>query len=282
MTNIRIQVEVTTRCNHNCLYCPRHLIPKTRSLGDIKPKMRNLLLSKFSEIDDQYNPLISLSGLGEPTLYPDLIDFIREIKSINGLRVRINTNACLLHKIGSEIISSQLVDLMGLSLGLPTRELYRKYTRTDDFPVASRNIISFLKEKGNRKPSCDIRFIKISEAAPYMEESRKYWKQRLNQNDRLSFAELSNWGGLVNEPQLYPRNKPCRYQQDLAGKHLTINKEGDVSFCCFGITVPSSHPLIIGNIRKHSINELLVIAKQRAPELIGSPVCEKCNTDMPS
>lgn len=280
MTNIRIQVEVTTRCNHNCLYCPRHIIPETRTWGDITPEMSDLLISRISEIDDEYNPLFSISGFGETTLYPKLMDFIYEIKSVKKSRIRLNTNASSLHKIGHEIISSQLIDLMGLSLNLPTEELHKKYTRTNDFAIVSRNIIDFLEEKGNRKPASEVRLIKIPESMPYLEESTEYWKQHLNKNDRVSLSKLLNWGGLVGEHLQKPRNNSCRYQRDLAGKHLSINKEGYASVCCFGIAVNHTHPFIIGNIKEHSINDLLMMAKKRAPELIGSSVCENCNNDM--
>ena len=282
MSEIRIQVEVTTRCNHNCLYCPRYIIPETRTLGDITREMRGLLVFRLSEIDEKYIPTISISGFGEVTLYPELMDFIREIKSARNPIIRLNTNAALLHTIGSEIIDSQLVDYLSLSLSPPTEKLYEKYQGKNDFAVASRNMEAFLKEKGNRKPSTDIRFIDIPEAAPYLAKTMNYWKKHVNRNDWVSKAKLANWGGLIGEPLKTKRSNPCRYQHSFVGKHLSINKEGYVSVCCFGVAVSHTHPFVIGNIKEHSINELLELAKLRAPKLIGSKACENCNTDMSS
>ena len=280
MSDIRIQVEVTTRCNHNCVYCPRYVIPETRTLGDITPEMRDLLVSRIAEIDEKYTPTISISGLGEVTLYPDLMGFIREIKSARNPVIRFNTNARYLHKVGSEIIDSQLVDYLSLSLSLPTEKLYEKYQGKNDFDVASRNMLNFLKEKGTRKPNTDVRFIDVPESSPHLEKAMKNWRRHVNKNDWVSKATLANWGGLVGEPLENKRNNPCRYQDKLLGKHLSINKEGYVGVCCFAVAVSPTHPFIIGNIKDYSINELIELAKPRALELIGSPTCENCITDI--
>ena len=280
MSKLRIQLEVTTRCNHKCSYCPRRiLVPETRSLGDITPEMSDLLVSRISEIDKSHDLMVSISGLGEPTLYHNLMEIIRKIKSARNPVIRLNTNASFLHKVGSDIISSNCVDRIAVCPNLPTKELYEKHTGSTDFTTVYRNIAEFLKEKGTRKPVTEIYVIKMPESMPHLEENAEHWKNHLNRNDMVSTAELSNWIGLVGEPQV-PRTTLCRFQKDLLGKRLTINKEGYAGVCGFSIAVNKTHPLIVGNIKEHSIEELFKLAGVRATQLIGSRVCEKCNTDV--
>lgn len=236
-------------------------------------------MSRISELSKTKKILVSVSGLGEPTLYPELMDFLREIRSSSNAVIRLNTNASFLHLVGSNIISSNLVDRLTVSLNLPTEELYEKHTGSTDFSTACKNIEDFLKAKGTQSPSTEIYLIKTPETAPHLEESISHWNKRLNLNDSVSIAELSNWNGLVGEPQV-PRITPCRFQTSLAGKRLTIDKDGYAGVCCFSIAFNQKHPLIVGNIRDHSIEELLKFAERRVYSLIGSRVCEGCNNDV--
>ena len=272
---IIIQLEFTTLCNHSCTFCPRYLIEKTRPLGDISPEMSDLLVDRLAEITDKYDLLLSVSGFGEPTLYPGFIDLICRLKSASNASIRLNTNISLLHKYGEKIVSSKCVDHLTLSLNLPNEELYRKHTGQDDYEIAKKSMVAFLLEKRSRKPSTNIRLIKMPDTRPYIDEAREYWEKHLNKNDRVSVAELANWGGLIGVPQ--PQVGTCRYLTRQAGKHLTIDMEGHTSICCFTIAYNHDHPLFVGNIKDHSIDDLLRLAKQRASEINVSMICRDCD-----
>ena len=272
--DIIIQIEPTTRCNHNCSYCPRYAIPDSRTFGDITPKMSDLLVKRFKETPREYNTLVSVSGFGEPTLYPDLIDWICRIKTASRAFIRLNTNASLLDQVGSKIISSGCVDQLTLSLNLPSEELHKKHTGSEDYILCKRNIINFLHEKQARKPASDLRFIRIPDVT-LRNNLKLYWSQHLNKNDQISVSSLANWGGLVGKKHTWSGS--CRYLQHNPGKHLSIDKDGYASICCFSVAFEHTHPLVVGNIRDHTIDELLTLAKLKAPELLNSSVCRGCN-----
>lgn len=274
-----IQLEFTTHCNHDCVYCPRYLIGKTRPLGDIAPEMADLLVERLGTIKDKYNLTLSVSGFGEPDLYPEFIELIYRLKAASKASMRLNTNASLLHRYRHTLIISKHVDHITLSLNLPNEELYRKYTGQDSYEAVKNNIAAFLREKGSRKPAADIRLIKMPDTLPYIDEAREYWEKHLNKNDRVSVAELANWGGLIGVPK--PQMGTCRYLTRQAGKHLTIDMEGHASICCFTIAYSHTHPLFVGNIKDHSIDELLRLARIRAGEIDVSMVCKDCDTRRP-
>ena len=63
--NSDMRFEITTKCNYNCIICPRDKLTRkieTMSLGLFKE-----LLDKIMSETDQYNT-ISFPGLGEPLL----------------------------------------------------------------------------------------------------------------------------------------------------------------------------------------------------------------------
>jgi len=93
-----IQVEVSTRCNAACIYCPQPLIHHKQNMG----------ITLFKQLIPYlgYTRLVYLQGWGEPLLNPDIFDMIRRCKS-KGKRVGFTTNGMLL--TGETI--SRLVDL---------------------------------------------------------------------------------------------------------------------------------------------------------------------------
>ncbi len=274
MARLTFQVEVTTRCNGDCTFCPRDVIPSNRALGDLTPEMADLLVQRLAELGPRSSPLVSFSGFGEPTVYPGLVELMCRVKSTCRTSIRLNTNAILLDEIGDLIISSECVDQLVLSLNLPTEELYRKYKRVDNFLPVRDSIIRFLREKGARKPATDLRLIRIPEAVPFLDEAREFWRGHFNKNDRISLPQLANWGGLIGVPGR-SRRRRCRYLQT-AGRHLSIDKDGYASICCFSVAFNHEHPLMVGNIEDHSLRELLSRARQRASSFDLS-LCKDCN-----
>ena len=71
-----IQIEVTTKCNASCVYCPHYLCRSNWIKRDIP-----FDVMKFIEPALPTTGLVYLQGWGEPLLYPDLwkmIDFLKK------------------------------------------------------------------------------------------------------------------------------------------------------------------------------------------------------------
>ena len=94
-----VQVDLTNKCNLNCVYCYN----KKNSLGkkDLSDKKYKLLIKKIIK---ELNPVyVSFSG-GEPLLKANLFfELARELKKKN-IKVHLNTNSLLLtEKIAKEL-----------------------------------------------------------------------------------------------------------------------------------------------------------------------------------
>lgn len=98
-------------CNYDCFYCHnRSLIDG--SYEEISPKnVKEFLLKRVGQLDG-----IVITG-GEPTLQPDLIAYIQEIKA-QGYKVKLDTNGSSPHVI-EKLIESELCDYYAVDYKAP-------------------------------------------------------------------------------------------------------------------------------------------------------------------
>ncbi|MDD5397557.1 MAG: radical SAM/SPASM domain-containing protein [Dehalococcoidia bacterium] len=86
-----IQVEVSTRCQLRCRFCPRTLLKDRWVSLDINREWFTQILPYVRNAE-----LVHLQGWGEPLLHPDIWNMARAIKERGG-RVSLTTNGVLLN-----------------------------------------------------------------------------------------------------------------------------------------------------------------------------------------
>lgn len=104
-----IHIEVTTRCNLNCMQCARR-----GDFAEMVDLNRDMALNDFRIILDQFPYLetAAFSGLGDPMLYPHIFEAIEAAKR-RGLNVFLSTNGVLLRDqaIVERLVASGVNDL---------------------------------------------------------------------------------------------------------------------------------------------------------------------------
>jgi len=105
----RLVIKPTLRCNANCFGCTSR-----RELHRSLKKERQLSLEQWKTILQEAASLglkyLHISG-GEPTLYPQLMDLIKEGKRLD-LRVRINSNGSrITRKLATELLEAGLDEI---------------------------------------------------------------------------------------------------------------------------------------------------------------------------
>lgn len=131
-------VVFTAGCNMNCWYCHNH----------------NLINEQKGEIDEQYvlDFLVErknfLDGVvvtgGEPTLQPDLENFITKIKQM-GLKVKLDTNGTNLEVVKS-LVNKNLLDYIAMDIKAPI-EKYNVITTVPDLKEIEKSI-NYIKNCG--------------------------------------------------------------------------------------------------------------------------------------
>ena len=106
-----LQVEVTSACNLRCAMClVRYRPPVNKLAGAMPLAMVRGLLDDLPDLRQ-----LTLQGLGEPLLAPDLLALVRYAKQ-RGVRVGFNSNATLLNRRrAAELVDSGL-DWLHVSL----------------------------------------------------------------------------------------------------------------------------------------------------------------------
>ncbi|MBD3309305.1 radical SAM protein [candidate division KSB3 bacterium] len=121
---IHIQLEPTTYCNLNCTMCGRSQHFQTST---------HMRVPDFERILHQIQPRkITLSGVGEPFMNPDLLDMIRLAKAA-GASINTTTNCTLLTPARCEQIVRSGLDLIKISIDGAKADTYQRIRGEDKF-----------------------------------------------------------------------------------------------------------------------------------------------------
>jgi radical SAM protein with 4Fe4S-binding SPASM domain len=152
-----VQVEVTGACNLRCRMClVRYRPPLDRATA-------SLGLPAFREIVDALPALskITVQGLGEPLLAPDLFAMI-EYAAARGIRVGFNTNGTLLTRGTAERLVDAGLDWLHVSMDGATAETYEAIRDGASFEKVCRNVAglaALLRERAAARPTVMLVFV---------------------------------------------------------------------------------------------------------------------------
>jgi radical SAM protein with 4Fe4S-binding SPASM domain len=152
-----LQLEITGACNLACRMCLVRYRPK---LGRHSGAM---CFHTFKELVDAVPELerLTLQGLGEPLLAPDLFRML-EYASGRGIRMGFNTNGTFLTPEASERLVRLGVDWLHISLDGASAETYEGIRDGSDFARVCENIQSLVAVKrrlGAERPTLQLVFV---------------------------------------------------------------------------------------------------------------------------
>ena len=140
---VHAQIELTTLCNYNCKSCPR--------LAVLNNKFKNMPFDQFKKIVEQINPLkITLSGLGEPLLHPDIFKILSYLNH-KKIFVRLTTNGSLITELTAKKLIALKLGLLNVSIDAATQSTYGKVRNNKSLDTVKQNILKLneLKKESN-------------------------------------------------------------------------------------------------------------------------------------
>lgn len=131
------ELEITSVCNANCIFCPREQIPSPHHMSSTTwTQVLNRL--KESQIH-----AVKLAGFGEPTLHPNFEDILSDLCRYQ-FEVRLNTNLSVIHNLDMEYILSNCNEVIA-SIHSLEPDLYKKLVGRDFIEQVRYNLSELIR-----------------------------------------------------------------------------------------------------------------------------------------
>ena len=123
-----LDIELAAHCNLRCLFCPTGLLANGRAAEFMAPEVHSRIVEQCAE----HGAALRYVGWGEPTLHPDIVDFIARANR-SGLLTHLNTNASkLTPELATRLVQAGLTSIKFSFQGVD-RETYAEMRQTDFF-----------------------------------------------------------------------------------------------------------------------------------------------------
>ena len=252
---LHLNIELSSKCNMWCRGCPRHT--RARAAGDMDFGLYKKIIDEGIINGEQRLQAVAPEWLGEPFLYPQIIDAIRYAKDKGVLDARINTNGTLIEEsMAKRIISESGLDRIIFSLDAINEETYKSFKpgakRKNYFKAVNENIDKFieLKEKiGTKKPIVYVQMIYREETRDELVNFLLYWH---NKSDFVRIALYQSSDGNPDD-----RNRALQAPETIfpcpqLWQRMAIAWDGIVSPCVGdnGTREP------LGNVKEKSVYDM--------------------------
>lgn len=240
-----LRLEVTTKCNYNCIICPREEL--TRKKETMSFELFKYIFDKINSETAQYDTL-TFPGLGEPLLDNTLDDKIIHAKK-HGYTVLMLTNGSLLTVDRFKRLEDIGLDSVRVSIYGDSPESYNMVHRTknaDSFHRVKENLteISRIKEHTSLLITYNVvDGCNDSALASWIE----YWKDKV---DLLEVWRPHNWVNARSYRSVQQeKQKTCGRPWKTP---LQIQVDGTVNMCCFDF----DGKLLLGDLKTQTLEEI--------------------------
>lgn len=269
-----VRFEVTTKCNYNCIICPREKLtrkPETMSYNTFQ-----FLLDKLINESSQFNT-IAFPGMGEPLLDESFDEKIIYAKR-NGFAVLILTNGSLLTVERFKKLEGMGVDSIRVSMYGDTPESYNLVHGVKNsgfFERVKDNITKISEIKKQTRLLLTYNIVKNANDSS-IESWIEYWKDR---SDLLEVWNPHNW--VNGRGYRYVQKEKLKTCGRPFNTPLQVQVDGTVNMCCFDY----NGELLLGDLKKQSLREIFdseaykkILKHHTSGDFNGSGlICENCD-----
>ena len=200
---IRLQVEVTNRCNINCIMCSRH--ENKLTLGDISPS----LYDKISDLSSHAQETI-LFGYGEPLVSRAFYDLLPRLRSS---RFGFFTNGLIMTpRLLERICSATKSKLSSLVFSIDggTRETYNRIREKSDFDKVLENLAAIKEYRDSKKMDFELRIANVAMLDNIRELPELYERMDKIGVDSLFVNQLVVWDEVFRDQSLFYHPEECQ------------------------------------------------------------------------
>ncbi|GAG53927.1 unnamed protein product, partial [marine sediment metagenome] len=242
---IHLDIELTTRCNYDCIMCPRTYL----NLENIDLPFETVM-EVIDEFMDKGGSSIKFVYLGEATLYKYLVDVILYAKQRGIIETILATNGSLLtEELSANLIKAGL-DWLTFSIDSCKPEIYKQIRVNGNLNIVVKNVKNFYrirKELNSKKPKIVIQCIRMDLNKDEIDsgEYKRFWEDYTdNISIRISKLEAyDNTEILPEAPDFFCVSPFIR---------LTVRADGKIVLCCG----ERRDNKILGDIKENTIEEI--------------------------
>jgi len=264
-----VEIEITNRCNLKCNFCPRE-----RRRAEERDMEMGLFREIVGELDEYDDVRVTLSGLGEPLLHPELPAMVRAAKEAGVFGVHVETNGVLMEGKSLDELLDAGPDAVSVSLDADSAGTFESLKGADAFERVKGNLEKLMSlAKEGAGPVVCASMVKLAENEGEMEsfydrwESLGCWPVIRGYND---FAgQLPQRNPL---PMRLAERIPCRKLDD----EMVITADGRVPYCSQDFECGE----VVGEARvaeAWNSDKMWRLRREHQKREYGSfPLCERC------
>ena len=240
-----IRFETTTKCNYNCIICPRDKL--TRKVETMPLQRFKDLFDKILTETSQYDT-VTFSGFGEPLLDSTLDEKIKHVRS-HGFDVLILSNASLLTVARFKTLEELGVKSIRISIYGMSPAVYSGVHGVSNPKLFSKLMENLVEMASIREKTEILLTYNIVEGVNSSETDSwiEFWKDRV---DLVEVWRPHNWVDgrdyrIVQQEKLKTCGRPW-------ATPLQIQVDGTVNMCCFDF----NGQLLLGDLKTQTLEEI--------------------------
>lgn len=271
-----VLIELTNVCNLRCAKCPNARTSRQRGFID------DALVEKIlGDVASANTPTeIALSGSGEPTLHPHLVEYVRAARRIPNVGViGFATNGVALTPELSENLLDAGLTRLKVSLDTDDAAAYLRLNGKDTYELASANIRRFCEINQATGSRCRVtlKATLYDNDLPLGKRLKEQWEPLVAQ---VRVTPVHNWAGIEAKKLQSETSsrQPCR----MLWQQVQVLWDGQITLCCMD---SMEGRFKMGNARDQNISDYWLhdaeLARIRrcheALDLKDIPDCANCD-----
>jgi sulfatase maturation enzyme AslB (radical SAM superfamily) len=271
-----VAIELTNTCNLRCAKCP--LVRTSRARGFIDDGLFGKILQ---DIEAAGAPTeIALSGAGEPTLHPRVVDYVKAARMVPNVGViGFATNGVALNPDLSQRLLDAGLTRLKASLDTDDREEYKRFNGRDAYEQAAANFLRFCEINRATGNHCRVtlKATLYNNDLSLARRLKERWAPHVYQ---VRVTPVHNWGGAREKGsaplKIAPR--PC----SMPWQQIQILWDGQISLCCMDsmegrFNMGNAHEINLSRYWQHDPGLIAVRKQHQALDLSALPVCAECD-----
>jgi len=271
-----VLIELTNTCNLRCAKCT--LVNAGRDRGFIDDALVEKVLH---DIESTGTPTeIALSGAGEPTLHPHLVEYVKAARSIPNVGViGFATNGVALKPDLSEKLLDAGLTRLKASLDTDDAREYLRLNGQDTYEQAASNFLRFCQINKAAGNPCRVTLkgTLYENDLSLARRLKKKWGPHVHQ---VRVTPVHNWAGVAKK-ELKKANRvpnPCSMLWD----QVQVLWDGQITICCMDcmegrFNMGNAYKTILSQYWLHDPGLKKIRLIHESLDLSALPVCASCD-----